>query len=549
MEGAKLLTHLPELFWTLPFFAYAEMHYRFRFFFSYLRKAEPEILADAPHRIEPGEHIPVLLLAKDADQFPARLTSVRVEIRQADHVRDVRELLDVPIVLNAPLWWNVFRIQRTHIEGWVELHVFMTIESGGKVRVYRSDNYRTSSHAPLRVFLSPEPLPRMKQLYFGDAHTHSDKTSDQVEFGVPVAASTPLAKAMGLGFFCVADHSYDLDDSLTDYSVNDPDVPKWKMLTEEIARVNRAERHFAVIQGEEVSCRNSKEKNVHFLLFGNKKYFYGSGDGAERWLQTRCENSIRDVLTQKDEPAVAFAAHPLEHVPFLQRMLLSRGPWSSDDFLHQQLKGIQFANGMKGEGFTDGYAAWIHMLLKGHRLSCLAGNDAHGNFNRFRQIGIPFFSIHERNEQLFGKMRTGVYLNGPVSSKSILRSLAEGAFIISDGPVVNLVASSDRKSPTSIGKSFRTAGRELKISARSTNEFGPLSKVIVFQGIVGEDKERLILCESLSGTFNYDKSIPVPSSGRSYMRVEAHTSPANQSDGQSHFCFTNPVWFDDTRSK
>ncbi len=37
----------------LPFVfspAYAEIHYRFRYFFSWLKKREPEILADVPYR-------------------------------------------------------------------------------------------------------------------------------------------------------------------------------------------------------------------------------------------------------------------------------------------------------------------------------------------------------------------------------------------------------------------------------------------------------------------------------------------------------------------
>jgi len=55
-----------ESLWFLPLFLYAETHYRFPYFFSLLRKNEPEIIADAPHRIEPGSPLPILILIKDA---------------------------------------------------------------------------------------------------------------------------------------------------------------------------------------------------------------------------------------------------------------------------------------------------------------------------------------------------------------------------------------------------------------------------------------------------------------------------------------------------
>ena len=69
MEGEVLLTFIDPS-WFLPLFLYAETHYRFKYFFSFLKKQEPELLADAPHRVEPGKDIPILILSKDADRYP-----------------------------------------------------------------------------------------------------------------------------------------------------------------------------------------------------------------------------------------------------------------------------------------------------------------------------------------------------------------------------------------------------------------------------------------------------------------------------------------------
>ena len=386
----------------------------------------------------------------------------------------------------------------------------------------------------------------MEGLQYGDAHTHSDKTSDQVEFGVPVNAAILLAQSMGLTYFCVADHSYDLDDSPADYTVNHPDIPKWGDLTREVKLANARNRKFAVIQGEEISCRNDEGRNVHFLLFGNKEFFSGSGDSAEQWFKTHSEHSIADILARKDSGAVAFAAHPSEPVPFLQRLLLARGAWTTADFSQHGLAGIQFANGAAGEGFSEGYSAWVAMLLRGHRLFCLAGNDAHGNFNRYRQIGIPFVSIREHGEQLFGRMRTAVYLEGRPGQRAVLESLAAGSFVITDGPCINVTDSTDKESPTVIGRTLRRGKRNLVFSAVSSGEFGALQNLVVYGGIVGEKEESVVAHEQISGKFRHTITISTSGLPYSYLRVEARTSPFNASDRRSHFCITNPIWLTGT---
>jgi hypothetical protein len=472
VEGKALLTHVIDFTWTLPFLLYAETHYRFRYFFSLLRKSEPELIADAPHRIEPGSRIPLLILAKDADRFPARLMGVKVQLRQSGEPVEEHQMLSNPVDLKEKLWWKVIYLPPRRKYGWLETDVTMTIQVRGRTREYRVDNHRTSSHLPLRIFLAPEPLPRFQGLHFGDAHTHSDRTDDQVEFGIPISPAVQLSRSMGLSFFCVTDHSYDLDDSIDDYLRNDPDVPKWISLLEETERINAEQQACIVIPGEEVSCRNADGKNVHFLLLGNDRFIPGSGDGAERWSRTLSEHTITQILQQKQSSALAFASHPMEPVSFLQRLLLSRGPWSLDDIADSRLNGIQFANGIRGQGFTRGYQAWKTRLLAEQKFFCLAGNDAHGNFNRFRQIGIPFLTIREHAHQLFGKMRTAVFLEGALNQDGLMKSLLEGTFIITDGPVVNIrLATSDRH-VTEIGKTINANHTSFKISAKSTKEFG-----------------------------------------------------------------------------
>jgi hypothetical protein len=410
---------------------YAETHYRFRYFFSYLRKHEPELLADAPFRVEPGHPIPILILAKDAHHFPVLLKQIHVTAREGE--RDILslDLLREPLPLREKLWWRVFPIS-VKANGWVDLEVHFEVECLGRLRRYVTDNYKTTSHAPLSVFVAREPLPTLPGLHVGECHSHSDLTDDQVEFGAPIEASQQLSGTMGLSFFCVTDHSYDLDDSFDNYLKNDPLLPKWKNLHARIDAANSSNGHSVAIRGEEVSCRNVSGENVHLLLLGGREFVPGSGDSAERWLRTRSEFSIEEILNKQPRTTIAFAAHPSEPVPLLQRMLLGRGQWTMADLTLDGLDGIQCLNGSWDDSFEEALMMWVKCLLQGKRRVLIGGNDAHGNFNRFRQISIPFLRLAENDRQLFGRMRTGVFLDEEVTEQSIVEALREGRAIITD---------------------------------------------------------------------------------------------------------------------
>ena len=57
---------------------YAELHYTFPFIRSRHYIHEPEIISDIPHRIEPGHKIPILLMIKDANNFPIILKNINI---------------------------------------------------------------------------------------------------------------------------------------------------------------------------------------------------------------------------------------------------------------------------------------------------------------------------------------------------------------------------------------------------------------------------------------------------------------------------------------
>ncbi len=528
-----------------PIFLYAETHYRFKYFFSFLKKREPEILADAPHRIDPDVHLPILLLVKDADQYPISL--LNVEISLSHNGKKIHRQMfqpEKPILIETHYWWKIIEVKfiddLEDTSGVIRTNIDFTILQNGKIKKIKNNNHRTSSKTSLLTYRSKTHLPTIPGWFFGDTHTHSTYTEDQVEFGAPISAGPKLCRAMGLRFFCVTDHSYDLDDRTDNYLINDPAIPKWHQMHKEISEINNLQKEFVVIRGEEVSCTNSDNHNVHLLLIGTQKFFHGSGDSAEKWFRTQCEHSVNDVLVQREPSVAAYAGHPTEEVPFLQRLLINRGEWTKRDMGHQDLHGIQILNGEFSEHFINGMDVWKWLLLRGDKKFIAAGNDAHGNYNRFVQIGIPFFAIREKESQLFGKMKTALFAS--LSEQSIISALQNGRSVITNGPVVIIEIETDTRSIGKIGETVSGKKFLIKVQAKSTQEFGRLKTIKLFHGTIGKKEKEFLELRKFHNHFHAHFITEWESvTNFSYIRAEATTKDGEGID-ENGFCFTNPIW-------
>jgi hypothetical protein len=459
----------------------------------------------------------------------------------------VDNCIDSSLSISEPLWWKIITVPFPEkvkaVFGHLDIDIHFRYTVKGKQRECKNDNYRTSSKKSLRIYRSAYPLPSFAGWFQGDTHTHSSHTSDQVEFGAPLEASADLCTAMGLSFFCVTDHSYDLDDKVDDYLTNDPDLPKWKLLQKEVDRINSQREDFVIVRGEEVSCFNNAERNVHLLLWGTRRFFAGSGDSAERWFRTNAEYSIAEILSKKDEAVVAYAGHPTEPAPFFQRLFIRRGEWSLDDMSERGLAGIQIMNGEARRSFTYGLECWIQLLLRGERIFIAAGNDAHGNFNRFRQIGVPFFTIREKEVQLFGKMRTAIESN-TLEEGALLTSLQRGHTIITNGPLVILTVLDENGDTAKIGGTTFGVRLQLHILGKSSEEFGSFDTLRMFLGRVGSETETIFEERHFSNTYAIDFNTRFdvkPNNGGLYIRVEGYTNNAIGFDKKG-FCYTNPIW-------
>jgi hypothetical protein len=172
-----------------------------------------------------------------------------------------------------------FEFEETKGVAYVKAEIQVTID--GQQKTYINDNFNKDI-TELKVYIDDDEE-MFEGFIQGDMHYHSQYTSDQVEFGAPLTMTRDCSESLGLNFVGVTDHSYDLDDEVGNYLKRDVDTP----LFHEMKRVctDLTDEDINFIPGEEITVKNSKDRNVHLLALNNKDFFYGEGDSAENWFE------------------------------------------------------------------------------------------------------------------------------------------------------------------------------------------------------------------------------------------------------------------------
>jgi hypothetical protein len=527
----------------LPLFPilYAETHYTLKGF-SLIFRRWPEIVCDAPYRIEPGKPVPVLILVRDADRFPVRLHSVAVRIRYPDGGVENSILQDDPADIEGHSWHRVFILKpKDGFSGAVLIETMLQVSRKGRrsVKTVTNHNYPGRKPKPLSVIVAKEPLPRPAGCFFADLHHHSEFTTDQVEYGAPLEATATIAPAMGISAAAVTDHSYDLDDSELSFKIKDPGLKRWEDMRAACGAIEKR-TGFVLLPGEELSCGNSRGGNVHLLLLGNRSFIPGSGDSAEIWFRTRPDHSLREVLDGKDSGTLAYAAHPEHLFHFLQRLFLSRSSWDWEDYGHPGLNGLEILNGPADRAYLLGLRRWIRLLLHGRRVFLIAGNDAHGAFNRSFQLGLPWIYIKETKLYLFGKSRTGILMDGKPDGKAVLEALAAGRNFITTGPSMNIEVRNESGEKARMGGTVRGKRFSLTVEALTSEEFGPFDHGRLWLGDLSVKEEKPWI------------EFRVPPDEKSYRKtfelenlktdVYIRGILVTRTGEGTFFCLTNPIW-------
>ncbi|MBC8257174.1 MAG: hypothetical protein H8E85_07695 [Candidatus Marinimicrobia bacterium] len=519
---------------------YAELHFRFKWTGSRYFQKEPEILADLPVRIEPESDIPILLIIKDSHLFPISLKFVEVVIFKSSKIIQ-SHTFQYNSQININWWDDTIMLNLNGIFGEIEINVEFTYNINGKNKKCTIHNYPLCTHDKLKTYISKYRYPNDDNVLYGDIHYHSNLTEDMVEFGAPLKATLTMAESLGLDFFCNTDHSYDLDDIPGSWTESDPNLEKWNKSRSEIKTLNKniSGKSF-IIPSEELSLHNKDGRNVHALILNNSKFLPGSGDGAEEPFNFQADYNTKTVHSSLDKGSLCISAHPFNPVPLVQWFFVKRGKWKLKDIVEDNIAGIQIINGALDEGFYEGLEIWKKLLLGGYKKYIYAGNDAHGNFNIFRQIKTPMLSLFEKKEQLFGEFRTGVHTNGDNKTiETVVTSMKNGNCFVTNGPFINLTYQ-DNGHIYEMGNAVISNYGIITISIISTPEFGMIKKITIIKGIIGDNKEVDIFTIMNPRKYKLIKDFEINIIGSCYLRCEVEITSNN---AKRIFAMSNPIWF------
>ena len=455
---------------------YAETHFKFKLPWSLLYKPWPEILVDAPFQFVPNARPMLWIVVRDAHRFPVFIEKIDIVIHRIDSdIKTTSEsTLDLQIRATEQFEFHPLHLG-TLPAGKYEIHCKIFAQrlepssdkTFGKAKVFSRWNYPGLKPAPLKIQVLAEEPPKAPGFVAGEMHCHTHYSADHVEHGASPKVLQQAAKAIGLDFVSCTDHAYDFAYTTEDYTKEaESPLTRFDALREETRELNQAADMPLMIAGEEVSAGNSKGENVHMTALGPEGYLPGLGDCGRNWLDNKPTFKIPKLLEMTK--AHCFAAHPMQPMGYLEKFIFRRGYWSHKDLnldANHKIRGIQFWNGIRDEGFKLGREWWIEELGKGNYLLPIGGNDAHGDLNGTTFVSMPLTSLGHSHKHVFGKVRTVVKIiderretrdERGFSFESLNEAFAGDNCYITDGPALW----------------WEREGKKITFHARNTQDFG-----------------------------------------------------------------------------
>ncbi|WP_155851843.1 hypothetical protein [Chitinivibrio alkaliphilus] len=510
---------------------YPEIHFRFKGVSpSLLFRREPEILFDMPRRIAPNKPVELFLIINDTDRFPITLREVTVHICRKNHEEEIRfspvSSYEIPHLCSEKTALYRFTLYTEAPRG-ETLRIYPTLHytNTGKNASCSVDNFRTTGKAPLLAYGAEAPYPG--PALYADLHCHSVHSRSHVEFGAPLWCINRAVELSGLSTAAVVDHSYDLACHRDNYLLRDSSLSNWK------DQQQQRKIYRKLFISEEVSARKKRGGVVHLGVLGTTPFIPGSGDGARKGYSAKAEPTLSQILKKYGNAAVLYAAHPGAPVPYMQRLFLRRGTWTMKDFSSPHIHAYQLLNGPPDISWVRARKLWIRLLLKGKKLPVIAGNDAHGDFNRYRMLRVPFLWVGEDHSRYFGSARTGIYEHNPQNMCAAIRA---GKTFVTTGPYLAI----HRTGIPCISKTPVTPS-SLSIVAESSQEFGPLQSLRLFCGDKTTRKEISHRIPLHKQTYTATHLIPPALLEDSfYIRVELYTEKG--AAGAETMAATSPVY-------
>ena len=522
---------------------YAETHFKFKLPWSLLYKPWPEIIFDAPFQFVPGVSPYLWIVVRDANRFPTTIKTAEILLKhnienafdntlEKTSQPDISIHKDLDIEVREQMHFIPLPLGEIPA-GTYEVFCKLTVERDGKTQTFERWNLPRLKPVPLRIKVLNEALPIAPGYAAGEMHCHTHYSADHVEYGATPEVLQLAAKAVGLDFVNCTDHAYDFAFTQEDFTKEaESPVPRFQKLREEIAALPSKDENGEdlplLLAGEEVSAGNSKGENVHVTVLAPEGYLPGLGDCGRYWLNNKPTLSIKQVLNMTK--AHCFAAHPFQQMGLLEKFIFRRGYWKPEDrnWAPQKhaIRGLQFWNGIRDEGFNLGREFWINELGKGNYLLPIGGNDAHGDLNSMTAVDLPLISLKHTRAHTFGNVRTVVRIedsiipnenatvipNGVRDPATLTEAFAGDNCYITDGPALW----------------WERDGKNIIFHARSNKETGGGFRYIRIYGrqVLPNGKlalEEEVMIGSLVAAPDH-ADIPVATFGHAYVRAECETA-------------------------
>jgi hypothetical protein len=583
-----------------------------------------DLVADAPYRIEKSHsYLPVIVLVKDikpqeikvrsieiynystAEEFLSRRLPQEAIYRVFDGdgkpvEREGRPSFlrfdpgeDYETVMDDP-WFRIILLHKDRLQvmqgdhwGYKNVRYLQYLIN---IRYRKILNDNDSKQFVFRTLVPDWNLPQVSGWYYGDTHYHSEYTLNPYEYGGPLSMTSEVARAIGLSWVTVTDHSYGLSHPRT--QAEQEQGNRWQSYQRAIKETNERHGNVLLLGAEEITVR-SHFAGLHLLSFGNPFI----EDSHPLGFGSLGMKEALDRMTEGKESGrgFIFAAHPAS----------SGYTWEEEDYqvatdprYSQIFLGLQLFNekilyeqttrSSMDRDFLDPFAMldetyrkkkwwkeldegvqrhWVERLLLPslreyekkknlRKFFILGGSDAHMDFNYAFRPHFAFL-IHYLYDNAFGKVRTLAYLpkadGSPLTEESLLWALRNGNTLATDGPITLFSLRSEgsdriyRLGETVLLPPGR--GLEMSLEWKSSPEFGPVDKISLYLGTTtgetditnqihfpGPIKMRYGLEGSIKQVFSEWKTLPC------YLRIEASSGiDAKNRFGLFH-CVTNPIW-------
>ena len=482
---------------------YAETHFKFKLPWSLLYRAFPEVFFDAPFQVVQGKNLKIWLGVKEAQKFPVTLLNVTFEIFKTESNKKFfirQEETPLSVFVNENLFFIPFEFKNLE-PGHYEIFPTVKIRKGSQTKKITRFNFPGLKKKPLQIQILEEDLPKPKNYFAGEFHTHSAYSNSHVEFGAPLKIIQECASLIGLDFVNVTDHSYDFQFQKIDYTKEDSAEKRFLEFQRETETL---EKYPLCIASEEISAGNFKNENVHLLSFGNPHFLPGLGDSGRYWLKNKPTLSLKEIL--KDAKTPFFAAHPQAEMNALERFVFNRGYYSEKDI--EGLTGLQFWNGVRDAGFFLGKAFWIQMLEKKKYLLPIGGNDAHGDFNDTTSVSLPLFKLRYTKDHVFGKVRTVIRAK-ECSVLALTEAFQNGELYVTNGPALW----------------FEKSQTEVRFFLKSSKDFGAFYSLEIFgqkKEWLSSDAKEILIRKELALPYAFEMALDIKDFN--YVRAEAKTN-------------------------